>query len=69
MHQKLAPVPTPLPAKHVERRVHRRDPDPSRGLLVVAGETAVGGEEDLLRHVLRPLGVADHALGEAHDAR
>ena len=67
LDQKLTLVPTPLRPEYVERRVHRRDPHPSGGLLVVAGEASVGRQEHLLRDVLRPLEVADDTLGEAHD--
>ena len=67
MDERLPPAPTPFPAEHVERRVHRRYPDPSHRLVVVAREPSVGSQEDVLRHVLCALEVADHTLREAHD--
>jgi hypothetical protein len=67
LYEQLALVAPPLPAKNIERRVHRGDPDPSSSLLVVAREPSVRGQEDILGDVLSALCMTDHAVGQAHD--
>ena len=67
LHQQLPPVTAPLSAQRVERRVHGGNPHPSRRLLVIAAEAAVGGQEHVLGDVLGALCVTDHAVGQAHD--
>ena len=61
-HQELALLAASFPPKRVERRVHRGDPYPSGSLLIVARETPIGSQEDLLGHVLSALRIVDHAL-------